>query len=118
MARRIPILKWLIFVTVVYSVTLTVLFMSSNPTLTPCAQTAEIRFQGNHETTSRNSATLRECPSIGDNKEWGPHKMVVIVPFRDRLEELLEFAPHLQQYLVRKHVRHEIIVVNQVDSLR
>lgn len=56
--------------------------------------------------------------SKGDNQAWGPHKMVVIVPFRDRFEEMLEFAPHLHDYLVKKHLRHEIVVVNQVDDLR
>lgn len=117
MARRIPVLKWLIFVTVVYSGTLTVIFMSSGPTLTPCAQTVD-EAHGKQDSTSRNSVKLHEFSSNGDNKDWGPHKMVLVVPFRDRLEELLEFAPHIQQYLIRKHVRHEIIVVNQVDNLR
>lgn len=54
----------------------------------------------------------------GDNPDWGPHKLAVIVPYRDRLEELLEFAPHLHEYLVKKKVKHKIIVVNQVDTLR
>ncbi|XP_053406846.1 beta-1,4-galactosyltransferase 7-like [Mercenaria mercenaria] len=117
MARRIPILKWLTFVTVVYSGTLTVLFMSSSPPLTPCSQMDESR-KVNKDATTKNTVNIPESFPNGDNKEWGPHKMTLIVPFRDRLEELLEFAPHIQEYLTRKHVRHEILVVNQVDSLR
>lgn len=79
--------------------------------MSPCSQEAD----------SDNQAVPKENKpefSYREDKDWGPHKMTVIVPFRDRLEELLEFAPHLHEYLNRKHVRHEILVVNQVDSLR
>ena len=59
-----------------------------------------------------------ENRTLSDEMDWGPHKMAVIVPFRDRLEELLEFAPYLHNYLSKKKVRHKIFVVNQVDNLR
>lgn len=111
MARRIPILKWLVYFTVVYSCTLTVLLIYSNPTMSPCSQEAK---DDNMALQKKNNPEFSHM----DSKDWGPHKMTVIVPFRDRLEELLEFAPHLHEYLNRKHVRHEILVVNQVDSLR
>ena len=54
----------------------------------------------------------------GDNKTWGPNKLAILVPFRDRFEELMEFAPHLHKYLIKKKVRHKIYVINQVDNLR
>jgi len=46
------------------------------------------------------------------------HKLAVVVPFRDRFEELLEFVPHMEQFLTKQNIDHTIIVVNQVDSLR
>ncbi|WAR21110.1 B4GT7-like protein, partial [Mya arenaria] len=52
-----------------------------------------------------------------DNQNWGPHKLAIIVPFRERFEELMEFAPYLHQYLLKQHVRHEIYVINQIDTL-
>ncbi|KAL5020105.1 hypothetical protein ScPMuIL_002997 [Solemya velum] len=46
------------------------------------------------------------------------HKLAVIVPFRDRLEELLEFAPHMHSYLNNKSLAHTIYIINQIDNYR
>lgn len=46
------------------------------------------------------------------------HKLAIVVPFRDRYAELLEFAPHIHRYLKDKDVDHAIYVVNQIDDLR
>ncbi|BES96152.1 Galactosyl_T_2 [Nesidiocoris tenuis] len=46
------------------------------------------------------------------------HLLGVIVPFRDRFEELLEFAPHMVKFLAEQHVSHKIYVINQVDQYR
>ena len=53
-----------------------------------------------------------------DNKAWGPHKLAIIVPFRNCYNELVEFAPHIHKYLMNKKVRHKIYVINQVDYFR
>lgn len=45
-------------------------------------------------------------------------KLAVIVPFRDRFEELLQFVPHLNKFLTDQRVAHHIFVVNQVDRFR
>lgn len=50
--------------------------------------------------------------------DWGPHQLGIVVPYRDRFEELLEFAPHMHNYLNAKKVRHKIFIVNQVDKHR
>lgn len=46
------------------------------------------------------------------------HKLAVLVPFRDRFEELLEFVPYLNEYLNRQNIIHDIFILNQVDTLR
>ncbi|KAK7584347.1 hypothetical protein V9T40_005310 [Parthenolecanium corni] len=51
-------------------------------------------------------------------REDGHHKLCLIVPFRDRFEELLEFAPHITKFLDRQRVKHHITVVNQIDEFR
>lgn len=56
-----------------------------------------------------------------EEEEWrreSPHQLAVVVPFRNRFEELLEFAPHIHQFLNKQRTRHEIWVINQVDSHR
>jgi xylosylprotein 4-beta-galactosyltransferase len=40
------------------------------------------------------------------------------VPFRERFEELLEFVPHMYQFLSRQKLRHQIWIINQVDEHR
>lgn len=63
------------------------------------------------------------CPadsraSAADDPSWGPHKLAIIVPFRERFEELLEFVPYMHTFLNKKKIRHKIIVINQVDHYR
>ena len=50
--------------------------------------------------------------------DWGPHQLGIVVPYRDRFEELLEFAPHMHNFLNAKKVQHKIFIVNQVDKHR
>ena len=53
-----------------------------------------------------------------DRSDWPPHKLAVIVPFRDRFEEMMEFVPWIHKFLNDQQVHHQIIVVNQIDSHR
>ncbi|WKY02879.1 hypothetical protein Q1695_016291 [Nippostrongylus brasiliensis] len=47
-----------------------------------------------------------------------PHKLCVIVPFRDREAELSEFAPYLTRFLHAQHIDHHLMVMNQTDEFR
>lgn len=49
---------------------------------------------------------------------WGEHKIAIIVPFRNRFEELLQFVPHMHQFLNQQKVNHKIYIVNQIDQHR
>ena len=42
------------------------------------------------------------------------HSMCILIPFRDRFEELTEFVPQMTDFLKRQNVKHKIVVVNQV----
>ncbi|XP_036168802.1 beta-1,4-galactosyltransferase 7 isoform X7 [Myotis myotis] len=50
-----------------------------------------------------------------EDPSWGPHRLAVLVPFRERFEELLVFVPHMHRFLIRKKIPHHIYVLNQVD---
>lgn len=52
------------------------------------------------------------------NDTTGKKKLAVIVPFRDRFEELLQFVPHMNRFLGNQKIPHHIFVVNQVDRFR
>lgn len=53
-----------------------------------------------------------------DDSTWGPHKLALIIPFRERFEELLVFVPFMHTFLNKKKIRHKIFVINQVDHYR
>ncbi|XP_053769055.1 beta-1,4-galactosyltransferase 7 isoform X1 [Desmodus rotundus] len=53
-----------------------------------------------------------------EDPSWGPHRLAVLVPFRERFEELLVFVPHMHRFLSRKKIPHHIYVLNQVDHFR
>lgn len=46
------------------------------------------------------------------------HRLAVIVPFRNRYEEMMEFVPHIHRFLERQRVQHDIWIINQADSHR
>ncbi|KAJ8394025.1 hypothetical protein AAFF_G00053690 [Aldrovandia affinis] len=59
----------------------------------------------------------RQAPTA-DDPSWGPHKMALLVPFRERFEELLVFVPYMHSFLNKKKIRHKIFVINQMDHYR
>ncbi|XP_053208342.1 beta-1,4-galactosyltransferase 7-like [Panonychus citri] len=46
------------------------------------------------------------------------HRLALIVPFRDRFTELLQFVPHVSKFLHNQNLSFTINVINQNDSLR
>ncbi|XP_074505670.1 beta-1,4-galactosyltransferase 7 isoform X2 [Sebastes fasciatus] len=56
--------------------------------------------------------------SAADDPSWGPHKLALIVPFRERFDELLVFVPFMHTFLNKKKIRHKIIIINQMDHYR
>lgn len=46
------------------------------------------------------------------------YKLAVLVPFRDRFDELLRFVPHLSGFLEGQAIDYQIVVANQVDEYR
>ncbi|KPP71476.1 beta-14-galactosyltransferase 7-like [Scleropages formosus] len=59
----------------------------------------------------------KQAPAL-DDPSWGPHRMALLVPFRERFEELLVFVPYMHSFLNKKKIRHKIFVINQVDHYR
>lgn len=66
----------------------------------------------------KESIRMSKLNDIKDEKSWGPHKMAIVVPFRDRIEALIEFAPFMHSYLNKRKIRHAFYVINQGDNFR
>ncbi|XP_011503121.1 PREDICTED: beta-1,4-galactosyltransferase 7 [Ceratosolen solmsi marchali] len=46
------------------------------------------------------------------------HHLAILVPFRDRFEELLMFAPHMKKFLDKQDIDYHIFILNQIDRYR
>ena len=112
---------------ILYSITLTFIFIKYSPGVGVFSKPSETDDSAvppvQRQRTVSNVFSEKDKRNIekgdkSDEIDWGPHKLAVIVPFRDRLEELIEFAPYIHNYLTKKKVRHKIFVINQVDNLR
>lgn len=69
----------------------------------------------------REQAAPQPCPpdpQAEEDPSWGPHKLALVVPFRERFEELLVFVPFMHAFLNKKKIRHKILIINQVDHYR
>lgn len=53
-----------------------------------------------------------------DQSASNSHNLAILVPFRERFEELLNFAPYISNFLKKQSVRHHIFILNQIDRLR
>ena len=79
-----------------------------------------------HSFTSDNSKRHTSSESISDTlhdehpkniKSKGHHSLCILVPFRDRFEELTEFVPKISRFLDNQNIDHKIIVINQVSCI-
>ncbi|XP_001653000.2 beta-1,4-galactosyltransferase 7 [Aedes aegypti] len=98
------------FIGIIVLATIGVIFMISSLPISDtckCENSAERDIQ--HEQFHR---SFKELSS--SNK----HKLAILVPFRDRFDELLRFAPHISAFLNRQQVSFHIFVLNQNDRFR
>ncbi|KAM6470812.1 beta-1,4-galactosyltransferase 7 [Liasis olivaceus] len=78
----------------------------------------ESRSQTAEVTVPQKPCVFEPLPQTPDDPSWGLHRLAVLVPFRERFEELLTFVPHMHRFLSRKKIRHHIFILNQVDHYR
>lgn len=68
-----------------------------------------------HDSLLRLLNKTRQQQQMVDRSE---HQLAVIVPFRNRYEEMMEFVPHIHRFLERQNVKHKIWIINQADTHR
>lgn len=59
-----------------------------------------------------------KSPQISTHSRPEKKKLAIIVPFRDRFEELLEFVPHMYKFLNKQKIPFHIFIVQQKDNNR
>ena len=66
---------------------------------------------------------VRRNPAVVSGGEWRPdscqarHHVALVIPFRNRLGQLLVFLNHIHTFLQRQELHYRIYVVTQVSSL-
>ncbi|XP_025832643.1 beta-1,4-galactosyltransferase 7 [Agrilus planipennis] len=75
--------------------------------------------------TSENCACVNQqtsfCPNSYPklkNRKLLSHNLAVLVPFRDRFDELLTFVPYMTNFLNAQGIQYSIFILNQVDNYR
>lgn len=58
------------------------------------------------------------CEILSDDQLNRKHKLAIVVPFRERFDELLYFVPKISKFLIKQSIDFKIYIVNQVDSYR
>jgi len=67
------------------------------------------------ETNAQPSQHLKQVTDeINTYKKKAEHRLAILVPFRDRFEELLIFVPHMQKFLDKQNIDYHIFILNQV----
>lgn len=64
------------------------------------------------------SCALDRDESESEQSTTNRHYLAVVVPFRERTNQLLRFIPHMHVFLKRQNISHEFYVINQVDKYR
>lgn len=69
-------------------------------------------------TTTSFCPEIPECHQPRHKNFESSHHVCILVPFRDRLDELLQFAPRVAKFLDEQKVHFSIYVINQIDTFR
>ncbi|KAF7996378.1 hypothetical protein HCN44_002010 [Aphidius gifuensis] len=68
-------------------------------------------------TTNQSKKEDKLMTKIGRRND-NTKKLAILVPFRDRFEELLSFVPHMKEFLDKQNIDYHIFVLNQIDRYR
>ncbi len=85
------------------------IYHSIDTGLCPCANNNLITAQ-----PLKPVETISQTESRDKQAIHSAHRLAVIVPFRDRFDELTQFVPHMNLFLKKQNIDHEIFVINQV----
>ncbi|XP_058454278.1 beta-1,4-galactosyltransferase 7 [Malaya genurostris] len=101
---------YLRFVSIIVLTAIAVTVMiSSLPLSTDICKCEELISDSKHEILHK---------SFQESSTSDKPKLAVLVPFRDRFDELLKFAPHISNFLTRQQIPFHIFVLNQNDRYR
>ena len=80
----------------------------------------EIRTKDDILSSQKSSSSRRDKMEAREKEEqgWDPHVLCILIPFRNRFEELMEFIPFMDKFLSHQMVKHKFYVIKQIDTHR
>ena len=69
-----------------------------------------------HQGKSAFDRTFQHPEIMKEGQQHKGHLMCILIPFRNRLEELTEFVPRITQFLDHQSIKNKIVVINQVGG--
>lgn len=76
------------------------------------------KYRESHNSIQCNAATQQTFLDSLSNPNFKKKKLAIIVPFRERFEELLHFVPYMHKFLSNQKISHHIFIINQIDRYR
>lgn len=76
-------------------------------------QSLEVKFD-----LSPSDFDVGNLMKFANTRNYTKKKMAVIVPYRNALEDLLQFVPHLTKFLNKQQIPFHIFCINQMDLYR
>ena len=86
-------------------------FVSSNGSFD--LQTLEVKFD-----FSPSDFDVGNLMKFANTRNYTKKKMAVIVPYRNALEDLVQFVPHMTKFLNKQQIPFHIFYINQMDLYR
>ncbi|KAH7641305.1 hypothetical protein HUG17_4349 [Dermatophagoides farinae] len=62
--------------------------------------------------------SIRKSTRTITNVNHDVNHLAILIPFRERFNQLLQFIPHINSFLNRQNISHEFFVINQIDNYR
>ena len=81
-----------------------------------CILIAFVLIVYQHRGKSESDGTFQHPEIMKEGQQQNGHLMCILIPFRNRLEELTEFVPRITQFLGHQNIKNKIVVINQVSN--
>ncbi|XP_029475526.1 beta-1,4-galactosyltransferase 7 isoform X2 [Rhinatrema bivittatum] len=86
--------------------------------LLACLSLLWLHLSCSGDTAAPQKSCFPDAQVLPEPLSGAAHRLAVLVPFRERFDELLSFVPHMHHFLQQQKIQHRILILNQADHFR